>query len=726
MGKSLVLAEKPSVAKDIARVLGCKGGAGFMEGSKYVVTWALGHLVTLADPDHYNPQYKNWDLNVLPIIPKKMELVVIKETSRQYGIVKSLLTRGDITDIIIATDAGREGELVARWILEKSGVKKPVKRLWVSSVTDKAIKDGFNNLKDGKLYVDLYNSAKSRAEADWLVGINATRALTTKFNAQLSCGRVQTPTLAIIDAVEESIRTFRPQKFYGIEAAAEGISFTWQEQKSKSYRTFDKEFGDKVLADLNGKNIEIKEIEKQVKKVYPPKLYDLTELQRDANKRFGFSAKETLSIMQQLYERHKVLTYPRTDSRYLTTDIVGTLGDRLKAISVGDYGKLANRVNRSQIKLGSNFVDNSKVSDHHAIIPTEQSVSLEKLNSNERKVYDLVVRRFLTMFFPPSEYEEMTIKAVIGKEIFLARGKKMLVKGFKEVSDYSETVETDAASDLKDQTIKDIKRGTFKVTGLKQTTGQTTPPKPLNEATLLTAMESPSKYMKNLSKEHTATLNETGGLGTVATRADIIEKLFDSFMMEKRGKDIFLTSKGRQVLKLVPQDLKKPELTAVWEQQLTKIAKGQQTKDKFVGEIITYTQKIIGEIKASSEQYKHDNMTFNKCPDCGKNMLEVKGKKGLMHVCQDRDCGFRKTVTVMTNARCPQCHKRMELVGDGDNRKFVCLCGFREKMAAFEERQKTQANQVSKNEVGKFLKEQQHVDVKNNALSEALKGFKFD
>lgn len=724
MGKSLVLAEKPSVAKDIARVLNCRGSSGYMEGNKYVVTWALGHLVTLADPDKYGEQYKDWKLDVLPIIPKKMELVVIKQTSKQFGLVKSLLNRADITEIVIATDAGREGELVARWILEKASCRKPVKRLWISSVTDKAIKEGFNSLKDGKQYVDLYNSAKARAEADWLVGINATRALTTKFNAQLSCGRVQTPTLSIVNAVEESIRTFKPENFYGIEATASGITFTWQEGKSKSFRTFDKEVCDKLLERLKSKSIDITEIKKQNKKVYPQRLYDLTELQRDANKRFNFSAKETLSIMQGLYEHHKILTYPRTDSRYLTTDIVPTLGDRLKAVSVGEYGRLANKINKNQIRLSNNYVDNSKVSDHHAIIPTEQMVFLDKLSSNERKIYDLVVKRFLSVLFPPCEYEEMTIKGVIEKEVFLAKGKRMLAKGFKEVGDTEDNSETDTEQ-LKDQRLDNVSRGTFKVAALKQTTGQTKPPKPLNEATLLTAMESPSKYIKSVSKEYADTLNETGGLGTVATRADIIEKLFDTFLIEKRGKDIFITSKGKQLLSLVPEDLRKPELTAKWEQQLTKISKGQQKKEQFINEITDYTQKIIREIKTSTKVYKHDNLTSNKCPMCNKNMLEVSGKKGIMHVCQDRECGYRKTVVVMTNARCPQCHKKLELVGEGDNKKFVCPCGFREKLSTFQERREN-SDKISKKDVERFIKTQPKDEFKNTLLADALKGLKFD
>lgn len=315
--KSLVLAEKPSVARDIARVLNCKKSiAGAIEGEKYIVTWALGHLVTLADPEEYDKKFKEWNISYLPMLPEKWELVVIKQTSKQYHNVKSQLFRKDVSEIIIATDAGREGELVARWILDKAGCHKPIKRLWISSVTDKAIRKGFAHLKDGRQYNALYYAAKSRAEADWLVGINATRALTCKYNAQLSCGRVQTPTLAIIARREAEIRSFKPEDYYGIKCTTSSsqcsspVTWTWQNAKTGSLRSFQKDVMTDITARLNGQILAITDVQKSAKKTFSPGLYDLTELQRDANKRFGFSAKETLNIMQRLYEHHKVLTYP--------------------------------------------------------------------------------------------------------------------------------------------------------------------------------------------------------------------------------------------------------------------------------------------------------------------------------------------------------------------------------------------------------------------------------
>ncbi|MFA7550783.1 MAG: DNA topoisomerase, partial [Sedimentibacter sp.] len=344
MNMILVLAEKPSVGKDIGRVLNCnKSGNGFVEGSKYIVTWALGHLVTLADPESYNSKYARWELGDLPIIPKSMKTEVIKQTRKQFNVVKGLMLRNDVKEIVIATDAGREGELVARWIIEKIDVKKSLKRLWISSVTDKAIKDGFNNLKDGRVYETLYASALARSEADWIVGINATRALTTKYNAQLSCGRVQTPTVAMIASLEDEIRNFKPVIYYGIDAEAGGLKFKWHD-KNNEYRTFDNDKCEDIISSIKNKKMQIVNISKNKALTYAPLLYDLTELQRDASNIYNFSAKETLSIMQTLYERHKVLTYPRTDSRYLTDDIVETLKDRVKAASVGPYSKIGFRI----------------------------------------------------------------------------------------------------------------------------------------------------------------------------------------------------------------------------------------------------------------------------------------------------------------------------------------------------------------------------------------------
>jgi len=718
MSKTVVLAEKPSVGRDLARVLHChKKGNGFLEGDQYIVTWALGHLVTLADPESYGDQYKSWRLEDLPMLPSPLKLVVIKKTGKQFQAVKSQLLRKDVRDIVIATDAGREGELVARWILEKARVNKPIKRLWISSVTDKAIKEGFRKLKSGKEYENLYASAVARAEADWIVGLNATRALTTKFNAQLSSGRVQTPTLAMIAQREEEIRNFKPKKYYGIKAVSEqGLSFTWQDPKTKDTKTFDMENIDKNLNQLKGKGAKILNVKVTPKKTYSPALYDLTELQRDANKRFGYSAKETLSIMQKLYEQHKVLTYPRTDSRYITSDIVPTLKDRLEACRIKPYASAIAKILSKPIKANKSFVDDQKVSDHHAIIPTEESVPLSALTDKERKIYDLVVKRFVAVLSPAYQYEQTVVTAIIGEESFFAKGKRVISLGWKEV--YSDHDDEDSEDD---QTLPALTEGdALAIRSISKTSGETKPPARFNEATLLSAMENPTKYMAGESKDLIKTIGETGGLGTVATRADIIEKLYSSFLIEKKGKEIHITSKGKQLLNLVPDELKSPVLTAEWEQKLTKISKGALAKTAFLNEMKQYAKEVVNEIKNSEQKFKHDNITGSKCPECGKLMLEVNGKKGKMHVCQDRECGYKKGISKVTNARCPNCHKKLELRGQGEGQIFVCKCGHREKMSTFQERRKKNQNsKVSKREVANYMKKQED-NFSNNALADAL------
>lgn len=700
--KSLVIAEKPSVGRDIAKVLKCtKNLNGAIEGERYIVTWGLGHLVTLADPEAYDEKYKEWKMEHLPMLPKKFELVVMKQTGKQYHVVKTQINRKDVSEIIIATDAGREGELVARWILEKANNKKPVKRLWISSVTDKAIKEGFAHLKDGKEYENLYQAAVARAESDWIVGMNATRALTAKYNASLSCGRVQTPTLAMIAKREEEIKSFKPVPYYGLIGRINGMTITWKDSKSGSHITYDKARIDEILNLVKGKSGTVIEVKSTMKKSYSPGLYDLTELQRDANVRFDFSAKDTLNIMQRLYENHKVLTYPRTDSRHLSTDIVGTLKERLDAVTIGPYKKIASTLSRKPIVTNSTFVDDKKVSDHHAIIPTEQYVILDNMSADERKVYDLVVKRFLAVLSPPCEYEEVSIKIQVGNEEFSVKGKVIKSLGYKEVyanSNDEEKEEESLPKLKKDEVLNNIQ---FSITE-----GKTKPPAPFNEASLLSAMENPINFMEEKQKDMVKTLGETGGLGTVATRADIIEKLFKSFLMEKRGKDIFITSKGKQLLELVPDDLKKPELTAKLEMKLSQIAKGNLKKQVLMNEMVDYTKEIIEEIKEGDGKFRHDNLTNTKCPECGKRMLSVNGKNSKMLVCQDRECGYRETIERTSNARCPVCHKKMSLKGKGEGQIFTCSCGYKEKLSAFTERRKKEGAGVTKKDVAKYLNQQ--------------------
>lgn len=723
--KHLVIAEKPSVGRDIARVLHCnKKTNTYIEGTDYIVTWALGHLVTLADPEQYGEQYKTWNMDTLPMLPEHWKLVVIKQTGRQFHAVKDLIFRKDVSDIIIATDAGREGELVARWILDKAGNQKPLKRLWISSVTDKAIREGFQNLRPGRSYEPLYHAAVARAQSDWVVGINATRALTCKYNAQLSCGRVQTPTLAMIAAREEEIRSFKPVSYYGLKATVGGIIFTWADTKSGSSRSFDK---DRIQAikQTAAASLLVTDVHKKLKKTFAPALYDLTALQREANQKFGFSAKQTLNIMQRLYENHKVLTYPRTDSRYLTTDIVPTLKERLKSCAVGPYSKIAGRLSIQHLTANKSFVNDSKVSDHHAIIPTEQFVQLDHMSNEERKIYDLVVRRFLAVLSPACEYEETSISGTIGEERFSAKGNFIQSAGWREVyeSGYTDGEEEEEQTAFSQISLPDLKKGeTLPVTALTITEGKTKPPAYFTEGTLIAAMENPVKYLRHKDQDVVKTLGETGGLGTVATRADIIEKLFNSFLMEKKGNEIHITSKGKQLLSLVPSDLKSPELTASWEMRLQAIAKGKESDKAFMREIEHYTKALIQEIKSADGTFRHDNMTRTKCPKCGKFMLEVNGKHGKMLVCQDRECGHKETISRHTNARCPVCHKKMDLVGKGDGQRFVCTCGHKEKLSSFEERKKKEGKGASKKDVNNYLRKQakEAKEPINNAFAEAF------
>lgn len=706
MGKILVLAEKPSVGRDLAKVLKCNQSKGaYIEGSKYVVTWALGHLVGLQDPEDYDAKYKKWSMETLPMIPKHMKLTVLKKTQKQFYEVKKQMLRNDIDEIVIATDAGREGELVARWTIEKAGVKKPLKRLWISSQTDKAILDGFKNLKPGKDYNNLYKAAVCRAEADWLVGLNVTRALTCKYNAQLSAGRVQSPTLAMIVQREEDIKNFIPKDYYTITAKAKEFSLQWVD-KNNYQSTFNEEVANKTLVKVRGQEASIIDITESLKKKPSPALYDLTELQRDANKIWGYSAKQTLSIMQRLYENHKILTYPRTDSRYITTDIVATLPERLRAISIGAYRVAATNILKGKITPSKSFVDNSRVSDHHAIIPTEQSPNMSNLSSEERNIYDLVVKRFLSVMMPPFEYLQTNIVTEIAGEKFVAKGKVIKSKGWKALYDREDMEDSSEEDGLKDQVLPKLNIGDkLKINSVDINKGKTKPPARFNEGTLLSAMENPHKYI-NVSKDAAKTLNATGGLGTVATRADIIEKLFNSFSIEKRGKEIVPTSKGKQLIELVPSDLKSPLLTAKWESQLEDISKGKEDAMDFIVEMRRYSRALVEDVKVNGNKFVHENVTGAKCPKCGKYMLEVKTKTGVMNVCQDRECGHREGVSRTTNARCPECKKKLTLKGHGEGQIYVCPganCNFREKASQFNKRFE-KGGKVDKRDVNNYMK----------------------
>ncbi|RVU54538.1 DNA topoisomerase III [Anaerosphaera multitolerans] len=718
MKKQIILAEKPSVARDIARVLKVnKKQKGYMESEDKIVTWALGHLVTLSTPEEYNKKFEKWDMEDLPIIPNRMKLSIIKNSRAQFNVVKELLNRKDISEVVIATDAGREGELVARLILIMSGYKGKLKRLWISSVTDKAIRDGFANLKDAKEYYNLYLSAMSRAEADWLVGINGSRALTLKHNARLSCGRVQTPTLNIIRLREEEIANFKGRKYFNINALTKTMTFSYIDDKN-SMSIGSEEKADAILKAVSNKKLKITKVEENEKKSYPKELYDLTNLQRDANVRYGYSAKETLNIMQDLYERHKVLTYPRTDSRYLTEDIVPTIPERLRAMNTGKYKEFIAPLLKTAIKGNKNYVNDKKVSDHHAIIPTEQRLAIDELEDREYKIYDLVAKRFLSHLLNPYKYKEVKIYASCEGHNFIAKGKIDIDLGYKLLDSYEEELE-------ENQRLFDLKEGTeIEINSVKKVSKTTSPPQYFNEGSLLLAMENPVKYVSNISSKKASTLRETGGIGTVATRGDIIEKLYSSDLIENNDGRLRTTNKGRQLLELVPEKLKSPELTADWELKLKKIEKGELKDQQFLSEIRDFSRENVEEIKNSNYVFKHDNLTNIKCPECGKLMLRVNRKNSELLICQDTQCGYRKTLSILTNIRCPNCHKKLKLLKD--NNSYICeTCGYRESKESMDRKFKENKNKMSKAEAKRYIKNQK-TDVNiNNSLADALKGLDF-
>ena len=700
--KSVVLCEKPSVARDIARNLGAKNNKnGCLEGDKYIVTWALGHLVTLQTPDKYK-EFSNVSLENLPMIPKYMKTEIIKKTFKQYKIIETAVNRKDVNEVIIATDAGREGELVARYILEKANCKKKVKRLWISSVTDKAIKDGFKNLKAGDDYLGLYYSGVARANADWLVGINASRALTLKYNASLNCGRVQTPTLQMVFEREEKIKNFKPREYYTFEAVVDGIRFNCGESEYNFTKA------EKFVSDNKNKTINFDKVDVKIKTSIPKPLYNLTDIQQVASALFGLSPKQTLNIIQRLYESHKVLTYPRTDSRYLTTDMKNTLADRLRAIG-GDYKEITAKLLREKDFNTKRIINNSKVSDHHAIIPTEQKPNYMSLSDTELKIYNLVVKRFLENLLPDYKYEETSYSFKLDNKVFTAKSTKVIQLGFKELS----------RSEIEDKKIS-FSTKEFSLDSLQYNKKQTTPPSYYTEGSLIYAMENPFEFVDDDNERKI--LKQTNGIGTVATRADILEKLFTNDYLVLDNGRIKTTNKAKQLLNLVPKNLKSPSLTATWEKQLDNIAKNKLSKDKFLKDIKDYTRECILEIKDSQDKFKHDNISGKKCEECGSYMLEVDKKGTKMLKCSSPTCRNRKVISRLTNLRCDNCHKKMTLFGSGENSTYRCVCGNSLKQKEVDKRIKNnKKDKASRVDMKKYMKQE---NLENNALRDKLLGLK--
>ncbi|MGN5883589.1 DNA topoisomerase III [Staphylococcus simulans] len=708
--KSLILAEKPSVARDIASALNVNQKRnGYFESQDYIVTWALGHLVTNATPEQYDAKYKTWNLQELPIIPKHMKTIVIPKTKKQFNTVKALMLKENVKDIIIATDAGREGELVARLILDKVHNKKPIKRLWISSITAKAIRNGFKQLKDGRTYLPLYRAALARSEADWIVGINATRALTTKYDAQLSLGRVQTPTIQLVQMRQDEIKHFRPSEYYTLEATIDGQVFKLESQR----RIHDKQQLEQLVEKLKGQTAEIVSVSSKHKKQYPAKLFSLTDLQQEAYQRYRMGAKETLNTLQNLYERHKLVTYPRTDSNYLTDDMVETFKERLQALLATEYKDAVRPLVNKTFSPKMGIVNNQKVSDHHAIIPTEIRPNMNDLSQREQKLYLMVAERFVENLLPPYEFEAVKVVAKVGNESFELQEKVAKQLGFKQLRN-EQSVQSERIAFEKGQRAS--------VSRFHIQTHETQPPAYFNEGTLLKAMENPQKFFDLKDKKHSNTLKQTGGIGTVATRADIIDKLFNMNAIEARDGHIRVTSKGRQILELAPKALTSPLLTAEWEEKLTQIEKGKYDSRQFIKEMKQFTQSIVDEIKQSEQKYKHDNLTTTECPTCGKFMIKVKTKNGQMLVCQDPACKTKKNVQRKTNARCPNCHKKMTLFGKGKKATYRCVCGHSETQEQMDQRHKNKGKgKVSKREMKKYMGKE---EIDNNPFQDALKNLK--
>lgn len=686
MAKQLIIAEKPSVAKDLSKVLGAnKKNKNYYEGSDVIVTWALGHLLGLKMPEDINKEWQSWQMETLPMIPKKLGIKPLPKTGHQLKTIKQLANRKDVSEAVIATDAGREGELVARWILEYVHFSKPVKRLWISSQTDRAIKDGFKKLCPSKEYDNLYYSAIARAKADWLVGLNVTRALTVKYQDSLSAGRVQTPTLALVRQQEKKIEAFRPQTYFSIELQVEKELGKLVQKNPYTIKERDQaEAFVKQLSQTKGK---VTEIEEKTKTEQAPLPYDLTEIQREANQRYQFSAKKTLSLVQSLYEFHKIVTYPRTDSKYLTTDMRATMKERLQAISDFSPEVKSYLKEGAQVKLTKVF-QNDKVTDHHALIPTEQKPRYEKLSNDEQKIYSMIVTRFLGLFAEPHKTKQTKVTVEFGKEKFTFHQSKVEQVGWK--------IEKDTVLSSVDWVKGKIIPPNFTIK--KELTS---PPKPLTEGTLLGLMEKHS-------------------LGTPATRAEIIEKLIKSELMERSPKGLLVSPKGKQLLELVNPSLVTPELTETWEKALEAIAKGQKNSQQFLKEIEQETKKLVNEIKQSENKYQDFSLTQKKCPECGANLREKNTKDGKIYVCSNQDCSYhRRKDPKLSNHRCPQCHKKMEIIEGKNGAYFKCkFCSITEKM----QDKKKQSKKLSKHEERKLMKKYaQKEEPAESALAQALK-----
>ena len=679
--KTLVIAEKPSVAASLAKVLNAtQKTRHYYSGAQYIVTWALGHLLTLKMPEDYKPAWQKWTLTDLPLMPKKMQIKPLPKTRAQLKAIAGLVKRSDVKQAVIATDAGREGELVARWILDYLKFNKPVKRLWISSQTDKAIRSGFAHLKPSRDYDQLYAAAQARAEADWLVGLNVTRALTVKYQDSLSAGRVQTPTLGLVATQAAKIQQFKPQTYYTLTLQTKlGVA------QLAGNPHLSAAAAQKKQQQLQQSVYAVKAVKEKQKRQKAPLPYDLTELQKAANQRYQFSAKKTLAALQNLYERYKVVTYPRTDSKYLTQDLKATMSERLAAIS-GYVPEAKPLAAKKAPVVQKRVFNDAKVTDHYGLIPTEQMPQPALFANDERKIYDLIVARFIGLFLP--DYQETQYTYQLDDD-FVLKQTQVTQAGFK--------VGVNAT-----KTVKPLSIGT-KLSGTVRLNKELTQaPKPLSEATLLVQMEKQ-------------------GLGTPATRAEIIEKLVTSGLMVSTGTHLEVTPKGKQLLKLVNPRLTTPGLTAKWEQQLQQIERGELVKAQFIHQIKLATTDLVQEVKRSTAAYKDFNLTTKVCPKCGAKLRQKQTRQGVLLVCSNQNCNYyRRRDPKVTNHRCPQCHKKMVLLTGEHGRYFKCIhCNITEKVGAAKGKGKAKMN---RHETRRLLKKVNQEDAPGeSALAQALK-----
>jgi DNA topoisomerase III len=660
MSKTLVIAEKPSVGRDLVRVLpgAFTKSEGYLEGPDHVVTWAVGHLVQLADPDEYDDKFKKWRMADLPIVPEHFKLVVRDERSKkQMNVVKRQLGRDDVDLVVNACDAGREGELIFAYLYEKSGSRKPVQRLWLNSMTQKAIAAAFSQLRPASELASLEAAARSRSEADWIVGMNATRAATIRlrssFDGAVSLGRVQTPTLAILARREAEIKAFKPEAYWTVDAVFDPVQngprvYEGRYHAGANPRLKTAAEAQAIVADCEGRFGAITKLEKTERKERAPLLYDLTSLQRDANSRHGFSARRTLGAAQRLYEEHKALTYPRTNSRYLTQDMIAEI--KPIAALVGERSEYAAA---SRYVLGLDLlplgrvVDDAKVTDHHAIIPTRaERHPVDKMNEDDLRIYDLVVRRFLAVFHPEAVFENTRVETTVsaaGSEqapahVFRTRGKVMLVPGWRGV--YGEMPDAERSDDDegREQQLPKLERGeSVEVKEVASEEKETKPPRRYTEGALLGAMETAGKLVDD---DELREAMKDSGIGTPATRAAIIERLLQVGYIERDGRALVVTEKGQNVIRLLGEHaLTSPDMTGEWESRLGKIETGEDSREAFMGDIVKFTEATVGELDQKLKDVRIPRANLGPCPVCGRDIVE--NRKG--YSCWSREdpgCGF--------------------------------------------------------------------------------------